>query len=204
MGLDVALVGGSGAEAALHHPVGPGEAGFHVAVSERAAAGDVAGEVRGHVVAPAPLVQHRCAGRHGGVHVGHVGQDLVVDDDSPQRLPCHPGAHRGHGRHGVTVVEDPAVGHAVVQHVAVGFVLHGREVRRRHHGLDPAQASRGRGVDGADSRVGVRTSQDPAHQHPRQREVCAEAGTTGHLVHAVGARWTPADYPEGALLPGAS
>ena len=191
-------------EARLHDLIGRGEAGLDVADLELNPLGDVRGFARrGHDAARDHVLKQQWSiGLHRRIDVDDVRQHFIIDFDQPQRLLGDRLAGRGDGGDGVALVEDLLARHDVARHVPV---IHGDtlgadilelllgEVRGRDHRLDAWQRLRFRGIDRADTRMGVRRAQDLAPQHSRQREVSAVLGKTRHLRHAVGPHRAGAD-----------
>ena len=71
-----------------------------------------------------------------------------------------------------------------------------RDVPPRHHGADPRQPFRLRGVQSRDARVRERTPQQQAVQHPRELDVRAVCGGARDLLAGVHARQRFADHAE--------
>ena len=187
MGLDIALVGGGGPEAAFDDVIRSGETRLQIAVAERGIHGDIVADVAGDVLLTAAVLYDRRAGLHRLVHIRHVGQGGVVHPDQFQRLS---GGGHIRGRDpgdGVAVIERLAAREAVVGHVAHELVILGCKVVMGDDRLHPRQGQRLGGVDGIDRRMGMRRAQDEAREHTRQGEVRAILGAARDLVDAVGA-----------------
>ena len=207
MGFDIALMRRLGLERALDDDVRLLETRFHVAVTELVAPHDVRRllRLRLHAVGEDRAVQHRRAGLHRLVDIGHVRQDLVVDLDQLQRLARHPRVDGGHRRHGMALIQRLLARHDVVEHViergiAVGVI---GEIVPRHDRLHAGQLLGLGRVDLPDARMGVGRAQDAADQHAGRGRIGAELGAAGHLVDAVGPQRSGADNGEITLRIGA-
>ena len=86
--LDVALVGGLGAERALDDHVRSLEAFVEIAMAELMPVGDVRWllRLRLHALGEDVFVQDRGIGRHRRLDIGNMRKHLVVDLDQLQRL----------------------------------------------------------------------------------------------------------------------
>jgi hypothetical protein len=200
--LEIALVHGFGAELALDHQIGPGEARLDIAVAELDTLGDVRRAVGLHAYGDHGLVEDRGARLQGLRDVGDVRQDLIVHLDQLQRLPRRSGTGGRDGRDGVSLIEDllashdvPAYVPIVQHHLACGGELWRQvaEVVPCHDSLHALERLGRGGVDAQDAGVGVRAAQDPSDQLAGELHVGAEAGAPGDLVHAVRADRAGAD-----------
>ena len=198
--LDVALVAGLGAEGALDHDIGLGEALGGIAVPEMMLLGDVRGlaGLRRDAFREQRVVQDGGIRPHGGLDIGDVGQDLVVHRDERQGFARQPDARGRDGGNGVSVVEGLAARHDVGEHrpqvrIAAGQV---GEVGAGDDRLDAVERERPGGVDRTDARMRMRAAQDCTHQHAGSRHIGAEAGATRHLVDPVRAHGPRAHHVE--------
>ncbi len=200
MGLDIALVGGGGLEAALDHLIGFRKAGRRIAVAEFGMAGDVGGHAGGHVFQRPAFLHDRRTGLHRRVDIGDMRQDLVVHPDELQRRLGGRRVDGGDGGDGVAVVKRLAPRHAVFLHVAQEVIPRPREVVAGHDRLHALQRQRRAGVDGPDPRMGMGAAQDATHEHSRHGHVRAVKRTARDLVDPVGAIGPRPDLLELALL----
>ncbi len=203
MRLDVALVRLLGAEGALDDDVGVLEARVHVAVAELGALGDVGGLLRLRLDAFGEHlgVHQRGVGLHRLIHVGDVGEDLVVHLDELQRGARGGRVDGGHGGHGMAVILGDAACHAVFEDVIHRLVAGGviGKIGRRDDGLHARQLLGLGRVDLLDLRVRMGRTQNEADELARQVEVRAVARAARDLVEAVRAQRARADALEVGL-----
>ena len=212
MGFDVPLVYGSGVHLGLSCEGRLGETRLDIAQIVAHLGGDVAllPRVLTEDLRRQPGVQLRCALRHGGQHVDHRGQHLVVDFDQRQRLFCHLRTRGGYGGHGVTTVESLIGGQHIVAQVLdarrtlaqVDDLVVGSRCRQVGAGDDGAYAGQGHGfagVDATNARVRVGTAQHLAEEHAGQTDVGAIDGASRDLVDSIVADGTRAENLETAV-----
>ena len=205
LGLYVALVDRPGAELALNDDVRLLKAfvdvsqlelvmGGYVGAPRRLAAESGGGDV---------VVEDGRVCRHGRLHVGHGGHNVVAHLYERQGLLGHVGAGGGDGGDGVALVQ-----HLVRGEDVVADVLHAGEdvltdlcqrighlcqVGRRGDRPDVWVGLGLAGVDGRDAGVGVGAAQHLAVQHPLEPHVGAVERLAGDLVHSVVPDRTRAD-----------
>ena len=123
--------------------------------------------------------QHRCF----GIEIGW--QDLVIDTDQSKGFFRDPFRLRRHAGHVVANVANLVDGeNGLIVTDGEYAVLH-RRVQAAEHGVYAGQAFRRRGVDGANTRVGMRAVQDPAYERAGQQEIIRVPAGARHLVQAI-------------------
>jgi hypothetical protein len=101
------------------------------------------------------VVDDRRVRLHCLVHVGDVGQDLVLDLDQFQGLAGNRLRHGCHGGDGVAVIERLAAGHDIFADVEQA-VIAGPEILCSYNGVHPVELFGPGGVDPLDFGVGMR------------------------------------------------
>ena len=200
MRLDVALMHRRGGVLPLDDDVCLREAAFGVALLVAEMGGNVAGLVAAlaHGGGAQFLVEQRRAVFHGLADIDDGGEHLIVDLDQGQGRLGHVSVDRSDGGDRVALKQRLFAGHHVVRGelesavVATQFLpaqRGKRQVLGCNDRLDAGQRLGLAGVNGADTGVGMRTSQHLASEQARQLQVGAVLGAPSYLVDPVGTYW---------------
>ena len=193
VGFDVALMGGFGLVGLRAHHISGGKACVQIAVAKLHIAHDVGVQAGRHRMVSRTFADHGCAGGHGSINVGDMGQHFVGHFDQLGRVLGQEFRGRSNGGNGMAVIQRLFPGKGVFLQVQV-FARQARgQIGAGDNGLDPVQRQRLGGVDLEDPRMGMGRAHDSGMQHAGGGHIGAVARAARHLVQPVGAVRSGAD-----------
>ena len=193
MGFDIPLMGGFSFKAVFYDQIGLCETCFNIPVSAVVISHNIGMHASWNRFIRRPFANDWRTLCHSLVHISHMIEHLVGDIDQFQRVTRNQCRSRSYCCHGMPVIKRFFPGHDIFQNVPwltrqsgtkVGVV---RKIGACHNSFDAFQRFCFACVDGKNTCMGMRGTQNRPMKHARRGHIRTKFCTSRDFVYAIGA-----------------